>query len=170
MACRIGINGFGRIGRMVLRRTMALPDVEVVAVNDLANVGDLAYLLKYDSVHGLFPGGGARRDIDQPGGQDRPVHVRRDPARIPWARPALIWSSRSTGALRGRSDASGHLRDGVRKILISAPSDDVDVTLVPVNTRQYVRWWASSGNLDGVVYRNSLAPVAKVLQEHFGIA
>ena len=56
MACRIGINGFGRIGRMVLRRTIALPDVDVVAINDLANVGDLTYLLKYDSVHGRFPG------------------------------------------------------------------------------------------------------------------
>jgi glyceraldehyde-3-phosphate dehydrogenase/erythrose-4-phosphate dehydrogenase len=56
MACRIGINGFGRIGRMILRRTLTMPDVEVVAVNDLANIGDLAYLLKYDSVHGLFPG------------------------------------------------------------------------------------------------------------------
>ena len=56
MACRIGINGFGRIGRMVLRHTMSLPNIEVVAINDLANVGDLAYLFKYDSVHGRFPG------------------------------------------------------------------------------------------------------------------
>jgi glyceraldehyde 3-phosphate dehydrogenase len=171
MACRIGINGFGRIGRMVLRRTMALPDVEVVALNDLANVGDLAYLLKYDSVHGPFPGE-VTNDEKSLRIQGKPVQFtsERDPAKIPWGQAGVEVVIESTGAFRGRSDASGHLQGGARKVLISAPSDDVDVTIVPgVNddmydgARHHVISMASCTT-------NSLAPVAKVLQEHFGIA
>jgi glyceraldehyde 3-phosphate dehydrogenase len=170
MPCRIGINGFGRIGRMVLRRTLTLPDVEVVAVNDRAHLGDLAYLLKYDSVHGLFPG-----EVTH---AEQTLHVNgtaiqfsseMEPAKIPWGQAGVNVVIESTGALRGRKDAAGHLHAGARKVVISAPSDDVDVTIVPgVNdtqydsTRHHVLSMASCTT-------NSLAPVAKVLQDRFGI-
>ncbi len=170
MTCRIGINGFGRIGRMVLRRTLTLPDVEVVAVNDLARLGDLAYLLKYDSVHGLFPG--EVTDEEQSlrvNGTALQFSSEKEPAKIPWGQVGVDVVIESTGALRGRKDATGHLQAGARKVLISAPSDDVDVTIVPgVNdtqydcTRHHVLSMASCTT-------NSLAPVAKVLQERFGI-
>ncbi len=170
MTCRIGINGFGRIGRMVLRRTLTLPDVEVVAVNDLARLGDLAYLLKYDSVHGLFPG--EVTDEEQSlrvNGTALQFSSEREPAKIPWGQVGVDVVIESTGALRGRKDATGHLQAGARKVLISAPSDDVDVTIVPgVNdtqydcTRHHVLSMASCTT-------NSLAPVAKVLQDQFGI-
>ena len=171
MTCRIGINGFGRIGRMVLRRTLTHADVEVVAVNDLAHIGDLAYLLKYDSVHGLFPGE-VSHDDQAILVNDRAMQFssEKDPAKIPWGQAGVDVVIESTGAFRGRKDAAGHLQGGARKVLISAPSDDVDVTLVPgVNDAQYdparhhVLSMASCTT-------NSLAPVAKVLHEHFGIA
>jgi glyceraldehyde 3-phosphate dehydrogenase len=170
MACRLGINGFGRIGRLVLRRTMSLPDVEVVAVNDLAHIGDLAYLLKYDSVHGRFPGEVAHDDrAIMADGKAVQFTSERDPARIPWSQAGVDVVVESSGAFRGRADASGHLQGGVRKVLISAPSDDVDVTLVPgVNDDMYDRARHQVLSMASCT-TNSLAPVAKVLQEQFGI-
>lgn len=171
MTCRVGINGFGRIGRMVVRRALTFPDVEVVAVNDLARIGDLAYLLKYDSVHGLFPGEVTHDDrAILVNGQAMQFSSEKEPANIPWERAGVDVVIESSGAFRGRKDAAGHLRGGVRKVLISAPSDDVDVTLVPgVNDAQYdpVRHHVLSM---ASCTTNSLAPVAKVLHEHFGIA
>jgi glyceraldehyde 3-phosphate dehydrogenase len=170
MTCRIGINGFGRIGRMVLRRSMELPDIEVVAVNDPADIGDLTYLLKYDSVHGPFPGQVSNDDKTiMVNGRAVQYTSERDPAKIPWGQAGVDVVIESSGAFRGRADASGHLQGGARKVLISAPSDDVDVTIVPgVNDAMYdparhqVLSMASCTT-------NSLAPVAKVLQEQFGI-
>jgi glyceraldehyde 3-phosphate dehydrogenase len=129
MTCRIGINGFGRIGRMVLRRALTLPDVEVVAVNDRANLGDLAYLLKYDSVHGLFPGEVTHEERSLlVNGKALQFSSETDPSKIPWGQAGVEVVIESTGALRGRKDAAGHLQAGARKVLISAPSDDVDIT------------------------------------------
>ena len=170
MACRIGINGFGRIGRMVMRRALTLSDVEVVAINDLAHIGDLAYLLKYDSVHGLLPGEVSHTEhAILVNGKGVQFSSEKEPAKIPWGRAGVEVVIESSGALRGRQDAAGHLQGGARKVLVSAPSDDVDVTLVPgVNDAQYdparhhVLSMASCTT-------NSLAPVAKVLHEHFGI-
>ena len=171
MACRIGINGFGRIGRMVLRRTLALPDTDVVAINDLADIGDLAYLFKYDSVHRRFPGEVTNdKSSMQVDGQSIQFSSERDPAKIPWGQAGVDVVIESTGAFRGRSDAVGHLQAGARKVLISAPSDDVDVTLVPgVNDDMYNRSQHQVLSMASCT-TNSLAPVAKVLQEHFGIA
>ena len=171
MACRIGINGFGRIGRMVLRRTLGLPDVEVVAVNDLADIGDLAYLFKYDSVHRRFPGEVTHDDASiQVDGRAIRFSAERDPSKIPWAQADVDVVIESTGAFRGRSDASGHLQAGARKVLISAPSDDVDVTLVPgVNDDMYNPGQHQVLSMASCT-TNSLAPVAKVLQQQFGIA
>lgn len=171
MACRIGINGFGRIGRMVLRRTLALPEVEVVAVNDLAALGDLAYLLKYDSVHGGFPG-----EVSHAGktllvnGKTIQFFAEANPANLPWRQAGVDVVIEATGALRGREAATQHLQGGARKVLISAPSDDVDVTLVPgVNEAHYDRARHHVISMASCT-TNSLAPVAKVLQERFGIA
>jgi glyceraldehyde 3-phosphate dehydrogenase len=170
MACRIGINGLGRIGRMVLRRTLTLPDVEVVAVNDRAHLGDLAYLLKYDSVHGLFPG-----EVTHEAhalcvnGTAIQFSSETEASKIPWGQAGVDVVIESTGALRGRKDAAGHLQAGARKVLISAPSDDVDVTIVPgVNDAQYDRTRHHVLSMASCT-TNSLAPVAKVLQERFGI-
>jgi len=170
MTCKIGINGLGRIGRMVLRRVVTLPDTEVVAVNDLARLGDLAYLVKYDSVHGAFPG-----TVSEDGQvlwvNEKAIRcfAEPQPAKIPWGQAGVDVVIEATGAFRGRKDAGGHLQAGARKVLISAPSDDVDVTIVPgVNDAQYdsarhhVLSMASCTT-------NSLAPVAKVLQDRFGI-
>src|SRR5262245_164467 len=171
MACRIGINGFGRVGRMVLRRALTLPDVEVVAINDLAHIGDLAYLLKYDSVHGLFPGEVSHDDHAMlVGGQAIQFSSEKEPAKIPWGRAGVEVVIESSGALRGRKDAAGHLQGGAHTVLISAPSDDVDVTLVPgVNDGQYDPMQHHVLSMASCT-TNSLAPVAKVLHEHFGIA
>src|SRR5499433_4095596 len=170
MTCRIGINGFGRIGRMVLRRALTLPDVAVVALNDRANLGDLAYLLKYDSVHGLFPGE-VTHDAQSllVNGKAIQFSSETDPTKIPWGQAGVDVVIESTGALRGRKDASGHLRAGARKVLISAPSDDVHVTLVPgVNDEQYDQARHHVISMASCT-TNSLAPVAKVLQDQFGI-
>jgi glyceraldehyde 3-phosphate dehydrogenase len=170
MTCRIGINGFGRIGRMVARRALTLPGVEVVAVNDLAHIDELAYLLKYDSVHGRFPGEVSHDEHTiLMHGKAMQFSSEKESAKIPWGQAGVDVVIESSGAFRGRQDAAGHLHAGARKVLISAPSDDVDVTLVPgVNEAQYdparhhVLSMASCTT-------NSLAPVAKVLHEHFGI-
>jgi glyceraldehyde 3-phosphate dehydrogenase len=170
MACRIGINGFGRIGRMVLRRSVELPDIEVVAINDLADIGDLTDLLQYDSVHGLFPSQVSNDEKTiMVNGQAVQFSSERDAAKIPWGQAGVDIVIESTGAFRGRSDASGHLRGGVRKVLISAPSDDVDVTIVPgVNEAMYDPGQHQVLSMASCT-TNSLAPVAKVLQEQFGI-
>jgi glyceraldehyde 3-phosphate dehydrogenase len=155
---------------MVLRRALTLPEVEVVAVNDRANLGDLAYLLKYDSVHGLFPG-----EVSDDGrsllvnGKALQFSSETDPSKIPWGQAGVEVVIESTGALRGRKDASGHLQAGARKVLISAPSDDVDLTLVPgVNDDRYERARHHVISMASCT-TNSLAPVAKVLQDQFGI-
>ena len=170
MTCHVGINGLGRIGRMVLRRALTLADIEIVAVNDRANLGDLAYLLKYDSVHGLFPGE-VTHDTRSllVNGQALQFSSETDPSKIPWGQAGVDVVIESTGAFRGRKDASGHLQAGARKVLISAPSDDVDVTLVPgVNESQYERTRHHVISMASCT-TNSLAPVAKVLQDQFGI-
>lgn len=170
MTCNIGINGFGRIGRMVLRRVVTLPDTEVVAVNDLAHLGDLAYLMKYDSVHGAFPG-----TVSEDGqmmwinGKAIRFFTESQPAKIPWGQAGVDVVIEATGAFRGRKEAVGHLQAGARKVLISAPSDDVDVTIVPgVNDAQYDQERHHVISMASCT-TNSLAPVAKVLQDQFGI-
>jgi glyceraldehyde 3-phosphate dehydrogenase len=155
---------------MALRRALTLSDVEVAAINDRAHLGDLAYLLKYDSVHGLFPGTVTHDERSLlVNGKAIQFSAEPDPAKIPWGQAGVDVVLESTGALRGRQDASGHLQAGARKVLISAPSDDVDVTLVPgVNDAQYDRARHHVISMASCT-TNSLAPVAKVLQERFGI-
>jgi glyceraldehyde 3-phosphate dehydrogenase len=170
MSCRIGINGFGRIGRLVLRRALTLPNVEVVAMNDRAQLGDLAYLLKYDSVHGLFPGEVAHQERSLlVNGRAIQYSSETEAVKIPWREAGVDVVIESTGALRGRKDATGHLQAGAQKVIISAPSNDVDVTIVPgVNDDQYDSSQHHVLSMASCT-TNSLAPVAKVLQDQFGI-
>jgi glyceraldehyde 3-phosphate dehydrogenase len=167
---RVGINGFGRIGRNVFRAMMNHPQLEVVAVNDLTDAGTLAHLLKFDSVHGRFPGEVSATDrgfsVD---GREVRVFAERDPAVIPWGELGVEIVVESTGRFTKREDAAKHLRDSVKKVIISAPAKGEDITVVMgVNHEQYD---PSSHHVisNASCTTNCLAPVAKVLHEAFGI-
>lgn len=171
MVSRIGINGFGRIGRMVFRRALTLDNVEVIAINDQENVADLAYLFKYDSVHGTFPGE-IFHDEQQLWVNGKPVRCFSEarPDKIPWAMTSVDVVIESTGRFCSRDAAAQHLKAGAQKVLISAPAVDADVTLVPgVNDAHYDSKRHHVISM-GSCTTNSLAPVAKVLLEQFGIA
>ncbi|HKI85691.1 MAG TPA: type I glyceraldehyde-3-phosphate dehydrogenase [Thermoanaerobaculia bacterium] len=167
---RVGINGFGRIGRCVFKHLLRDEHCEVVAVNDLAPVADLAYLLKYDSVHGWYPEKTESTDTTlEVGGRTIPVSAERSPASIPWSDQGVDVVIESTGAFRGRAEAAAHLEAGAKRVLISAPSDDVDATIVlGVNTDDYDRERHRVISMASCT-TNSLAPVAKVLHDRFGI-
>jgi glyceraldehyde 3-phosphate dehydrogenase len=171
MSTRVGINGFGRIGRLVLRAHLesGLDDLEIVAVNDLTDAKTLAHLFRYDSVHGTFPG---RVEVTDDGirvdGHEVKVLSERDPAQLPWAKMGVDVVVESTGLFTKRDAAAAHLRAGARKVLISAPGKNEDVTVVlGVNEDRY------DADAHDVVSNascttNCLAPVVKVLLERFG--
>ncbi|MBZ0268109.1 type I glyceraldehyde-3-phosphate dehydrogenase [bacterium] len=170
MSVKIGINGFGRIGRLVYRALSAKPDVEVVAVNDLTDNATLAHLLKYDSVHGRF-GNQVKATADgiSVDGKNVKVMAERDPGALKWGDLGVDVVVESTGLFTAREKAALHLKGGARKVIISAPSKDADVTVViGVNSDMYdpekhqVISTASCTT-------NCLAPVAKVLNDTFGL-
>ena len=168
MAVRVAINGFGRIGRLVFR---ALPerDVDIVAINDLGSVEANAHLLKYDSVHGRYPGEIACGDgwMDVGKGKVR-VLAERDPAKLPWKELKVDVALECTGLFTKRETASKHLDAGARRVIVSAPADGVDFTLVlGVNDDQLKREHTVISN--GSCTTNCLAPVAFVLHEGIGI-
>src|SRR5918998_3230782 len=140
MAVRVGINGFGRIGRNVFRAAHeSEADVEIVAVNDITDAGTLGHLLKYDSVFGPFPGevsvGEGSLTVD---GNEVKVLAERDPAALPWGDLGVDVVIESTGRFTKRDDAAKHLEAGARKVIISAPAKDEDVTIVKgVNHEKY---------------------------------
>jgi glyceraldehyde-3-phosphate dehydrogenase type I len=158
---------------MVLRRVLEQPgaDVEVVAINDLAPIGELAYLLKYDSVHGFLQEEVSHDEqAIQVAGKSIRFFEAREPATIPWGPVGADIVIESTGIFRGRQDAGQHLQAGARKVVISAPSNNVDVTIVlGVNEEMYDPARHDVISMASCT-TNSLAPVAKVLHEHFGIA
>lgn len=171
MAIRVAINGFGRIGRNVVRAAKASgADVDFVAVNDLTDTRTLAHLLRYDSVHGRYPGTVETSDrgivVD---GDEIVVLSERDPAALPWGEMGVDVVLESTGRFTNRADAAKHLTAGARKVIISAPAKDEDITVVlGVNEGRY------DGDAHHVISNascttNCLAPVAKVLHERFGI-
>ena len=172
MSIRVAINGFGRIGRNVLRsaRQSGKTDLDFVAVNDLADNGTLAHLLKHDSVHGPYPGSvelhGDGLVVD---GDRIMVLSERDPAGLPWRDLGIDVVVESTGLFRSREQAGKHLEAGARKVVISAPAKDEDFTVVlGVNHHLYdpERHHLIS---NASCTTNCLAPVAKVLLERFGI-
>ena len=167
---KIGINGFGRIGRNVFRALMDHPELEVVAVNDLTDAGTLAHLFKYDSVHGRLE---ADVEVTDEGFavNGRPVKVlaERDPANLPWGELGVDLVVESTGRFRKREDAAKHLQGGAKKVIISAPAKDEDVTIVMgVNEDSYDP--ANHHVISNAsCTTNCLAPVVKVLHQKFGV-
>jgi glyceraldehyde 3-phosphate dehydrogenase len=167
---RVGINGFGRIGRCTFKQLVADDRFEVVGINDLSDIGDLAYLLKYDSVHRWYPRK-VSNDASTIVVDDHkvPFFSERSPADLPWGDVGAQVVIESTGAFRSRDEAAGHLEGGAERVIISAPSDDADITLV---------YGVNHDSFDPDAHRvvsnascttNCLAPVAKVLNDSFGI-
>ncbi len=170
MAVKIGINGFGRIGRNFLRASMAQSDFEIVAINDLTDAATLAHLLKYDSVHGIFPADVSAKDssliVD---GREIKVTAITDPSKLPWKDEGVEIVIESTGRFTDRASASKHLDAGAGWVLISAPAKEPDIT---------VCLGVNEGSIDVANHRiisnascttNCLAPVAKVINSEFGI-
>lgn len=170
MATKIGINGFGRIGRMVFRAALKNPNVEVVAINDLTDAQTLAHLLKYDSVHGGVDAEVAvNGDSIVVNGSEIKVIAERDPAVLPWSEYGVEVVVESTGRFTDKKDAEKHLGGSVKKVIISAPASNEDITIVMgVNEDKYD---AASHNVlsNASCTTNCLAPFAKVLDEKFGI-
>ena len=169
MSLQIGINGFGRIGRLVLRAARTT-DVEVVGINDLTDARTLAHLLKYDSIHGRFPGeveateNGVKVD-----GREIPITQEREPAEIPWFDQGAKIALECTGRFTDRESAGQHLTAGAERVVISAPASDPDVTIVlGVNDEEYDP--ASHRIVSNAsCTTNCLAPVCKVLNDGWGI-
>ncbi|MCW2236523.1 type I glyceraldehyde-3-phosphate dehydrogenase [Azospirillum canadense] len=171
MAVRVAINGFGRIGRLVLRAIYesGRKDVEVVAINDLADLKANAHLLKYDSVHGRFPGTIETRDGELiVNGHSIKVVQERDPAKLPWKDLNVQIAMECSGIFTKRADAAKHLEAGAEKVLISAPATDEDITVVyGVNHDQLKAEHRIVSNASCTT--NCLAPVAFVLNNLIGI-
>ncbi|MFS8525202.1 MAG: glyceraldehyde 3-phosphate dehydrogenase NAD-binding domain-containing protein, partial [Limnochordales bacterium] len=131
MAIRVAINGFGRIGRTVLRTALNDPDIEFVAINDLSDAGTLAHLLKYDSVFGPL-GVDVRVEGDVMVVGDKRIRMlaERNPADLPWKELGVDYVVEATGVFRDREKAAAHLQAGARKVIITAPGKDEDITLV----------------------------------------
>ena len=170
MALKIGINGFGRIGRLVLRAALKNPKVEVVSINDLTDAATMAHLLQYDSVHGRLEAQvSSREDAIEIDGRPVAITSVRDPERLAWGDQGVDVVAECTGIFRDREGAGKHLAAGARKVIISAPANNPDITIVMgVNHRQYdPRQHHIISNASCTT--NCLAPVAKVLMENFGI-
>ena len=170
MAVKVGINGFGRIGRMVFRAAYARDEVEFLALNDLTDPNTLAHLLKYDSVHGILKAEvKAEEDTIIVNGKKIRVISEKDPGKLPWKDLNVDIVLECTGLFRDRSQASKHLDAGAKKVIISAPAIDPDITLVMgVNHKQYdLKNHHIISNASCTT--NSLAPICKVLLDRFGI-
>jgi glyceraldehyde 3-phosphate dehydrogenase len=170
MAIKVGINGFGRIGRNVVRAGLNNPEIEFVAANDLTDTQTLAHLLKYDSILGQLPEDvKAEGDSVITGGKKIKIFAIKDPAEIDWASLGVQVVVESTGRFTDAADAKKHLRGPVKKVIISAPAKGEDVTLVlGVNDNAYQ---PASHNIlsNASCTTNCLAPLVKVLHESFGI-
>lgn len=170
MATKVGINGFGRIGRLAFRAMFNDPELEVVAVNDLGNKEQLAHLLKYDSIHGrVYDSVVATEDGFCVDGVNVKAFAERDPANLPWGELGVQVVVESTGFFTDGTKAAAHIQAGAKKVIISAPGKNVDATIVMgVNDKEYD---ASTMNIvsNASCTTNCLAPVAKVLVDNFGI-
>lgn len=171
MAIRVGINGFGRIGRLVTRVAAGDSEVKIVAVNDLADAKGLAHLFKYDSVHGIFRG---ELEVTDEGsllidGEETRVLSERDPSKLPWKELDVDVVVESTGLFTKRDDAAKHIEAGAGKVIISAPATDPDITMVlGVNEDKYdpdKHQIISNASCT----TNALVPVVKVLMDSFGV-
>ncbi len=172
MAVKVGINGFGRIGRLVYRAAMGNSNIDIVGVNDITDAKTLAHLLKYDSVHGVLDAEvKAEGDNIVVDGKKAEVFSEKDPSTLPWKKLGVELVVESTGKFRSGTDAKKHIQAGAKKVLISAPAKGSDVPvqtiLLGVNDERYdpkVQVFTI-----GSCTTNCLAPVAKVLNDSFGI-
>ncbi|HBQ28474.1 MAG TPA: type I glyceraldehyde-3-phosphate dehydrogenase [Desulfotomaculum sp.] len=170
MPVKIGINGFGRIGRNVFRAAFDRPEIEIVAVNDLTDALTLAHLLKYDSVHGIYHGEiKAYNNGFVVGEKKINVFCEKDPAKLPWGKLGVEVVIESTGLFNARSQAQRHLSAGAEKVLITAPAKEEDIMIVMgVNQEKYSPAQHRIISCASCT-TNCLAPVAKVLQEKIGL-
>ena len=166
---KIGINGFGRIGRFVFRVAVAKENVEVVAINDLIDVDYMAYMLKYDSTHGQFKGTVEVKDGQLVvNGKTIRVTAQRNPADINWGAVGADYVVESTGLFLEKTKAQGHIDGGAKKVILSAPSkDDTPMFVMGVNHKSYTNDMTFVSNASCTT--NCLAPIAKVLNDSFGI-
>ena len=168
MAINIGINGFGRIGRLVFRSAINNDDFNIISINDLLDINHLAYLLKYDSVHGTFDGSVEVSDGKLiVNGNTVKITAERDPNNIDWAGMNVEIVAECTGIFTSLEKASYHLNSGAKKVVISAPSPDAPMFVMGVNHKE-----AKSSDLivsNASCTTNCLAPIAKVLDDNFGI-
>ncbi len=169
MGIRVGINGFGRIGRLAFRRAVSLPDVEVVGINDLIDVEYLSYMLRYDSTHGRFQG-----DVRVENGQlvvnGKAIRItaERDPGNLNWGAVGADYVLESTGFFLSDETARAHINAGAKRVVMSAPSkDDTPIFVMGVNHKSYAGQPIVS---NASCTTNCLAPMAKVLHDNFGIA
>lgn len=169
MSIKIGINGFGRIGRLVFRASLDHPEVEVIGINDLIKPDYMAYMLKYDSIHGKFSGTVDYTDNSIiVNGKEIMVFSERDPANLPWGKIGVEYVVESTGLFLTQELAGGHIKAGAKKVIMSAPSKDTTPMFVMgVNNDKY----ESSMNFvsNASCTTNCLAPIAKVLNDNWGI-
>ncbi|MDX1470193.1 MAG: type I glyceraldehyde-3-phosphate dehydrogenase [Flavobacteriaceae bacterium] len=165
---KLGINGFGRIGRMVFRATVKRPDVDIVAINDLLEIDHLAYLLKYDSVHGRFDGKIEVKDgnlvVD---GKTVRVTAERDPKNLKWDEAGVDIVAECTGIFTTLDSADYHLQAGAKKVVISAPSKDAPMFVMGVNDDEITKDMKIVSNASCTT--NCLAPLAKVIDDNFGL-
>lgn len=168
MATKVGINGFGRIGRLVFRAGLERGDVEFVGINDLISPDYMAYMLKYDTIHGKFCGEvGYTDNALIVNGKSIQVCSERDPANLPWGQLGADYIVESTGLFTTTEKASAHLKAGAKKVVISAPSSDAPMFVMGVNNDSYDPSMTVVSNASCTT--NCLAPVAKVLNDKFGI-
>ncbi len=170
MAIKVGINGFGRIGRNVFRVISEREDIDVVAINDLADARTLSILLKYDSVHGKFDGDiEAKEDAIVVNGKDVKLTKEKDPARLPWKELGVDIAIESTGIFTKRADCEKHLEAGAKKVILSAPAkDQIDATIVMgINENDLSPEHKIVSNASCTT--NCLAPLVKVINDNFQI-
>ena len=168
MSIRVGINGFGRIGRLAFRRAVSLPDVEVVGINDLIDVEYLAYMLRYDSTHGRFQGDvGVENGQLVVNGKAIRITAERDPNNLNWGAVGADYVLESTGFFLTDESARAHINAGAKRVVMSAPSkDDTPIFVMGVNHKTYAGQAIVS---NASCTTNCLAPMAKVLHDNFGI-
>ena len=170
MAVKIGINGFGRIGRNFLRASMAQSDFEIVAINDLTDAATLAHLLKYDSVHGIFSADVSATDSSLiVNGREIKVTAITDPSKLPWKDDGVEIVIESTGRFTDRASASKHLDAGAGWVLISAPAKEPDITVCLGVNEESIDIQNHRIISNASCTTNCLAPVAKILNKEFGI-
>ncbi len=169
MSIKVGINGFGRIGRMVFRASVNHPEIEIVGINDLCPADYLAYMLKYDTMHGKFDGEvSSTENSIVVNGKSIPIFAERDPKNIPWGKLEAEYVVESTGLFLTKEKAQAHIDAGAKKVVMSAPSkDDTPMFVCGVNLDAYTPDMQFVSNASCTT--NCLAPIAKVLNDNFGI-